>query len=472
MRKGIFKFMPEDIESSVSKAWVFFSKAQKVADTNNFDYAIDLYLEGLRCAPDALDEGHLKLYALALHRQGKNGKKPSMMERVKYLHGRKTALEEMLDAEYLFAKAPDNLGYLEAMLKAALAGGYENSAKWMADLAFQINNNSPKPSLNTYLFLKDSYASIGLYERAIAACQHACRLKPDNQELSDELKHFSAEMTVSRGKYDYAEDFRASIKGRKEQEELQSQEGVVKTKEYRLMALEEARKALAKEPDIAQNILNLAQVLSEFENENEENESIELLDKAYKEKSDFSFKQRSGRIQIKQLRRKIRKLNTKLQSEPNDKDTKALLGELTEKLKQFELEHYRLCSENYPTDPQIKYEYGVRLILNKKYDEAIPLFQDAQKDPRHKIASMGKIGFCFFKKGWYADAIDLYKRAIEAYEIKDDGISKELRYNLGRSYEEHGETEKSLEIYRRIAQIDFGYKDVRERVDKLRNNEN
>jgi tetratricopeptide (TPR) repeat protein len=132
------------------------------------------------------------------------------------------------------------------------------------------------------------------------------------------------------------------------------------------------------------------------------------------------------------------------------------------------LEHYRLCVENYPTDLQFKYEYGARLARNRQYDEAIPLFQEAQKDPRRKIAAMDKIGFCFFMKGWYADAIDIFTQAIDAYEIKDDGVAKDLRYNLARSYEQQGDTDKALEIYRKIAQLDFGYKDVRQRVDRLR----
>ena len=107
-------------------------------------------------------------------------------------------------------------------------------------------------------------------------------------------------------------------------------------------------------------------------------------------------------------------------------------------------------------------------MRNNRYNEAIPLFQEAQKDPRRKISSMDKVGYCFFMKGWYADAIDVFTQAIEAYEIKDDAVAKELRYNLARAYEEQGEKERALEIYRKIAQLDFCYKDVGERVDKLR----
>ncbi|UCF16893.1 MAG: hypothetical protein JSW59_05425, partial [Phycisphaerales bacterium] len=87
--------MPQADDQSLTKARSFFEKAQSVAETSNIDYAIDLYLQGLRHAPDALMEGHLPLCELALHRQGRNGKKPSMVDKVKHLGG-KTPLDQML----------------------------------------------------------------------------------------------------------------------------------------------------------------------------------------------------------------------------------------------------------------------------------------------------------------------------------------------------------------------------------------
>ncbi len=77
---------------SLTKALVFFKRAEKITESKNFDYAIDMYLQGLGIAPDALHEGHLKLYALALLRHDQGGKKPTMVERVKRLTG-KTPLE-------------------------------------------------------------------------------------------------------------------------------------------------------------------------------------------------------------------------------------------------------------------------------------------------------------------------------------------------------------------------------------------
>ena len=459
----------KDIANS-AKAKVFFDRAREAAGTNNFDYAIDMYLEGLRCDPDALEQGHIPLYEVALLRQGKDGKKPSMVERVKRLRG-KTALEQMLNAEYLFAKDPSHLPYAEAILKATVAGDYRKTVAWIANLVFQVNNSSKKPSAQTYILLKDAYKTIGQFDKAIVACQLASKLKPEDGELADEFKNLTAELTMARGKYDQEGDFRQSIKDRETQEKLQSQQAVVKTEDYRQSAVEEARKEYAQDPNLPKNIFDLAQALSDLQDEKADNEAIELLEKTYKSRKDFSFKQRAGLLKIKQLRRKIRGAKAALETKPGDGKVKSQLSELTSQLNSTELEHYGLCVENYPTDLQAKYEYGIRLVRNKQYDDAIPLFQEAQKDPRHKISSMDKIGLCFFLKGWFADAIDIFTQAIDFYEIKDDGVAKELRYNLARSYEQQGNTKKALEIYRKIAQLDFAYRDVRQRVGKLRSKE-
>lgn len=454
-------------EQDVAAAKTFFDKARKAAERKNYDYAIDMYLEGLHRTPDALEEGHLALCELGLQRRGRGGKKPSMMERVKRMRGR-TPLEQMLNAEYLFAKDPDHLPYAEAMLKAAVEGDYKRTAHWIANLIFQTNNAIEKPSLQTYLLLKDSYATLGQFDKAVAACQRAVRMRPDNKELADEFKNLSAELAMAKGKYDAGGDFRQSIKDQKTQAKLYAQDRVIKTEDYRMSAVEDARRAYARDPDLSKNVFNLAEALADLGTDEAENEAIQLLEDAYASRDDFSFKEKAGLLKTRQTRRKLRKAKKQLEGQPGNIEAKARVGDLTAKLNSIELQHYRLCVENYPTDLAPKYEYGLRLMRNQRYNDAIPLFQEAQKDPRRKTASMGKIGYCFFMKGWYADAIDVFSRAIESHEIKDDATAKELRYNLARAYEEQNDKDKALELYRKIAQMDFGYRDVSERVDRLR----
>ena len=454
----------------LAKAKPFFGRAEQVAATDNFDYAIDMYMEGLRLAPDALDQGHKKLRLMALIRQGKGGKKPSIVEKLKRSRG-KDELEQMLNAEFLLAKDPNHLPYAETMLKAAVTGGYNKTAEWIADLIFEMNRSSDQPSLQTFLLLKDNYAALGRLEKAVTACQWAVNSKRDDGQLADELRNLSAQLTMQRGKYEHKGDFgdfRDSIKNREKQTKLQAQERVVKTKEYLLSAIEDARKKLAEDPELTDNILHLASTLADMQQDDCDSQAVELLGSAYERTSNFSFKRLQSQIQIKQLKRKIRQIREALNAEPGNTEVKNQLIELIGELNKAELDHHRLCVQHYPTDARMKYELGLSYMRNRLYDEAIPMLQDARKDPRSRIAAMGKIGVCFYMKDWLSDAIDIFNQAIDAYEIKDDETAKELRYNLGRCYEQQDKTDQALEIYHKLAQLDFGYKDIRGRIDKLR----
>jgi tetratricopeptide (TPR) repeat protein len=459
--------MPQDNNQELEKAKIFFQRAYKVARTENFDYAIDMFLEGIRCAPNEVQNGHIPLRELALLRQQKGGKPPSMVEKVKRMRN-KSPLDQMINCEYLLSKDPLHLPYAEALLKASVEGSYHDTVKWIADLIFLANNNASKPSFHTYKLLKDSYSKIGLFDRAIAALHRAVKLKPEDGELSDEFKRLEAERTVSRGGYDKDSDFRHSIKNRESQEKLHAQSGVVRTDNVRVNAVQDARSAYKEAPELEKNIFKLAQALSDLESDFSDEEAIKILENAYKGTKNFSFMERAGKIRIKQAKRKLRKANKILEENPEDTQANEEAARLCGEVNRIELQHYGLCVDNYPTDLHSAYEYGVRLMRDKQYDKAIPLLQNARRDPRHKIPAMSKIGLCFFDKGWYEDAIDVLKQAADSYEVHDDGVGKDLRYNLARAYEEKGDKADALEIYRKIAQIDFSYRDVTQRVDNLR----
>jgi tetratricopeptide (TPR) repeat protein len=96
------------------------------------------------------------------------------------------------------------------------------------------------------------------------------------------------------------------------------------------------------------------------------------------------------------------------------------------------------------------------------------LFQEAKNDPRIRTAAMDKAGLCFLLKGWYEDAIDIFNQALKSCSVEDSNLAKDIRYNLARTYEAANQSAAALEIYRKLAQADFGYKDISERIDKLR----
>lgn len=458
----------EDINTSHEKAIVFFERAEEVASTDNFDYAIDMYIEGLKRAPDAIEDGHAPLRRLALIRQGKGGKRASMVEKMKR-HGGKQPIEEMLNAEYLLAKDPDHLPYAETMLHAAVSGGFHRTAEWIAQLIYDANRASERPSFATYILLRDSYVSMQMYGPAVSMCNRALELRPDDAALRDELRDLSAQLTMQKGKYEGDGSFTKSIKDKEGQDKLHSQQRLIQTVDVRKKAVEDAKKAVLKNPSSVTNILKLADALCALNTLEAYKSAMKVLRDAYNRSKDFSFKRREGELTIKKLRLGVREAKSAVRANMSDGHLKNQLKLVVDKLNKIEAIHYKLCVENYPTDLGLKYEYALCLIKTKEYDAAIPLLQHAQRDPRRKLAAMDETGLCFFLKGWYNDAIDIFERALEICDIQDGEVAKDLRYNLARSFEEGGQMEKALGVYRKLAQLDFNYKDVKVRVDKLRN---
>ena len=45
-----------------------------------------------------------------------------------------------------------------------------------------------------------------------------------------------------------------------------------------------------------------------------------------------------------------------------------------------------------------------------------------------------------------------------------DGVKKEITYNLATAYEALGDAEKATTEYKKIAAVDFGYRDVRQKI--------
>lgn len=460
----------DDIDKGLEKAIVFFERAEEVATTNNFDYAIDMYIEGLKRAPDALEDGHAPLRRLSLIRQGKGGKKASMVEKMKR-HGNKQPLDEMLNAEYLLAKDPDHLPYAESMLRSAVSGSFTRTAEWIAHLIYDANRASARPSFSTYLLLKDSYAEMEMYSEAVSMCNRALDLRPDNAALQDEFRDLSANLTMQKGKYGEGGGFQKSIKDKEGQDHLHSQQRLIKTIDVRQKAVDDAKKAILKNPKSVINVLKLADTLCALNTLEGYKSAVNVLQDAYKRSNDFSFRKRLGELTIKKLRADVHQAKVAVKADVSNGHLKNQLILAVDKLNKAAKEHYKQCVDHNPMDFGMKYDYALCLIKNKEYDAAIPLLQQAQRDPRRKLAAMDETGLCFFLKGWYSDAIDVFSRALETCEVRDGDLAKDLRYNLSRSYEEDGQEVKALEMYRQLAQLDFGYKDVKDRVNKLRNAE-
>ena len=461
-------------EDDKDKAQKWFARGRELGDKRQFDYAIEYYVNGLEFWPDAVEEALKPLHGCAVARRSTGGKKAGLTDTLKRSVNDKDPKQAYINALWLFARDPDNLGYIEAMVKNASRLRAEDAAKWAAGLLHKALESNQKTTSKQFQALTQSLEELG--DRAAARGEHSFgvavlqagvdainlwrrRIAKDNAaEVA--LKGLSTKLTILKGKYqDEGGSYRDSIVDAAGQADLHDQQRTVTSEERLDDLIAKAEGEYEQNPEDPVALKHVVDMLCRRERDDEERRAIGLLVAEYKRGNEYRWKLMADDIRMKQLGRAVREAQ---KSGDADAVKKARIEQL-----RFELSVFKDRVERYPTDNRAKFELGVRRFQAGQFDEAIPLFQVARSDPKNRAASESYLGRCFFRKGYHAQAINALEEALKNYEFPDDDLAKTMNYWLGRSQEAAKETEAARATYGNILRMDYNYLDVRARLDAL-----
>ena len=459
-------YVPIDTENQ-RKAVPFFNKGRIVADTGNYDYAIEMYITGFNYDPESV-EAHQALRDISLKRKASGGKDLGMLEKMKLKRPSRDDKQNMLFAEKLLAYDPGNTDNMVAVLQNAQRARFYKAAKWMGAILRRANADSKSPDFYKYIVLKDAYKVLHEWQLAIEASAEALRLRPHEMDLQTEMKHMAANETMRQGKYDKGGDFRSSIRDAAGQDQLMQEQRDYKSLSFMERQIAEARKEYDTDRNEMGKLSKLIDALEKTEGMEQENEAIELLLEAYDRTKRFNLKQRVGKIKMAQMRRMARAMKSEVDAKPTDEALKKdYLQFKTEQL-EMEFKEYRDWAEAYPTDMSLRFEMAQRLFMLNRPSEAIPILQQASNDPKLRTAATILLGRSFFDAGFVDEASEILDELIKAYPNKGDERSKDMHYWRARALEQKGLTEDAIKYYSTIARWDFNYRDVQVRVKKLR----
>ena len=464
---SVSDFDPNDIpESERKRAEKLFAHARTVADTGNNDYAIELYLQGLSHNPEDA-EAHKELRRISLVRKAAGGKPMGALKAMGLKKPSKDAKANLLNAEKLLAYEPGNVAHMVAVAKAAQKGGFRQTALWIGPLLLRANLDG-KQDTNTFLLLKDLYRAVGEFKLAMDALGYAAASKPEDADLQHELRELAAQMTISQGNYGGGGDFRNSVRDADKQRQLMEEDADIRSVDAMQGQIARARKEWEDSGRDNAKLVRLVEALTKSEDLKNENEAIDLLEAAYKESKSYRYRFMSEEIKLRQHARMERAMAQQLEENPDDEDLKKTVAELAHDRLVTELKHFQGAIKAYPTDMRMKFEAGRRLFELGRYDEAIPMLQQAQADAKYRDDAVVMLGRAFLEAEFVDEAIDTLRNKIETYQVQGDAKSKEMYYWYGRALQENGDSEAAQKAYSQIAQWDFGYRDVQQRIRELR----
>lgn len=453
-------------EEDQKKAKVFFDRGLTVAGTGNYDYAIEMYLQGLALDPDAV-RAHSELRDIALKRKATGGKDLGFMDKMK-LGKSKDDRESMLNATKLLSYDPGNTDRMISILQAALKGGFYDTVMWLGPILQKANADDKKPDYNKFIQLKDAYKVLKQWQLATDACMYALRLRPDEMELQTEMKNLGAQHTMTEGNYGKSGSFRDSIKDMSGQAKLLAGDKDVRNVDVMSGIIADAQKEFDANPNDPTKLTKLVEAMVKTESPDYENRAIELLEAAFQRTKQFRYRHNVGKIKFSQLSRMERSLRTAVQANPTDQATLQQYRQFVTEKTTEELSELLLWIENYPTEMAYRMEAAKRMFELKQFGEAIPILQQVRNDPKYKVEAGIILGKAFLAMEFMEEAIDTLKGIIDEYQLKGDTKSKEMNYWYGRSLEQKGDIPAAIKAYSQVAMMEFNFRDVQARIKKLR----
>ncbi len=454
-------------EADRKKAKAFFDRGDTVARTGNYEYAIEMYLSGLAIDPDAVD-AHETLRGISLKRKATGGKPIGMMEKFKLGRPGKDDKQNLLNQEKLLAFDPGDTDHMIGVIQNALRGGFFDTVLWMGPILQKANADSPKPDFKKFIVLRDAYKILQKWQLAADACNYAVLLRPDDMDLTRELKDLGAKQTMVQGNYEKGGGFRDSQKNSAAQDKRLMEDKDVRTMDQLSQLIASAEAEWRADPNEAGKINKYVDVLVKTEQPEYEHKAIDLLQGAFDKTQQFRFRLRIGGIKMQQMARMERQLRATANANPADAEAKQTWAQFAQEKLLTELSEWQLAAENYPTGGVYKWEVAIRLVQLRKFDEAIPLLQQLRVDPKYKYDAGGLLGRAFLESGYVDEAIDTLAQVTGEYPGKGDAKYTDMMYIYARALEQKGEKQTALKTYSVVAQANFNYRDVQARIKKLR----
>ena len=151
-------------------------------------------------------------------------------------------------------------------------------------------------------------------------------------------------------------------------------------------------------------------------------------------------------------------------ADPDNLELKAALdARRADRLAEQIQEAQRRVDQN-PTDPQLRFDLGSALYNAGDYSAAIPHLQQATRNPHVRTQVLLLLGRTFKAKGMFDLSIKQLSDALADLHAMDH-VKKEVLYEKGIIHEEMGDKVTALDCFKQIYEVDYGYRDVAQRVE-------
>ncbi len=444
----------------------FYQKALKALERNNYDYAIEMFIQCLALEPNFV-KGRYYLRATQMKRSESAGRIKQMMAAARtapLLTKAKMAMsknptEAMNLAEQALSEDPKNGQALSILAEAAEMAQMPETTVQTLEHYTKLHPNDKK----ALHWLARNYGAAGRWDMARDIYDRLLRTNPNDFDAQKGMKDATAHGAMQTGGWDEAQSYRDVMKDKDEAVALEQESRVVRAEDMTANLIKENLQKLSQDPEnpvIQRELGRLYAQKEDFDT------ALQYLEKIFSAEAgaDSTLEKEIFDIKLSRAQSKINAKKDLLAKKPaNAAALEKEIADLENEHSQLQLAQNEQLVERYPNDLMYRFDLAVLYMKTGNVQGAIEQFQKAVSQPQRRVAALNYLGQCFSQIGMVDLAIDQYVRAIEELPTMDS-MKKELIYNLGLAYETLGDNDKAISEYKKIAAVDFGFKDVKDKI--------
>jgi tetratricopeptide (TPR) repeat protein len=450
-----------------------FQKAQQCLEKGDHDYAHDLLAQCLVEDPGNLI--FLQHFITNLSKKYGNNKKGSRFASFKLQSSRSALGKSIAKGNWpeAFQSGCDALkhnpwdtGTLLLLAEAEQQLGHHECQLYL--LRWALDADTKDPGVNRRA--AQALGQMGQFDQAISCWRRVEQAKPGDEEAAKAISQLSVEKTIHQGGYSSellgnsggdVSALDASLRGGMASPASRGKH-VAKSDE---VEEQELLAAVDKQPA---EIGNYGRLAEWYRSRTRLTDAERVLTKALAASGggDLTIREQLEDVQLQRVRQQVEVAERRAKAD-GTKVSAQLARKMADQANQMELEVYAARSARTPGNPLLQFELGLRLKRAGKFKEAIQALQAARDDSKRQAQVQLNLGECFQQIRQFSLAASSYAAAVEAATDADLETRKLALYRAGNLAIELKELDRAEKYLTTLAAIDFGYRDVADRLDKL-----
>jgi tetratricopeptide (TPR) repeat protein len=300
------------------------------------------------------------------------------------------------------------------------------------------------------------YYEQGQLPQALAMYEQALKVDPRDQEALKARKNLAAEGALRSTGIEKAQSSRELIKDKEQQRQLEQRDRLQLSPaeiEREVVTLEEA---LQKQPEDGKSLRRLARL---HEMRKDLQSALDCFERALALlPQDGELQEAAGDLRLRLQEGFVQKALQRGDSAAAERAQKALAEARSTEWK-------RRVDRN-PADFGLRLQYGSALLDLGQTDPAIAELQQAVKDPRRKAEAQFLLGRAFLVKNLGDLALGQFEKVLQS--AGQGPLAKDALYEMGALCERLGRRDQAIQHFARILEQDIGFKDVAQRLERLK----